>query len=254
MIWEKLNAEPNLFAYATGCTRKRFDRLVREMEAELAAHPMRGRPCGYPLGQQILLTLVYLRSAQPMQWIELTFGIDDSSVSRTVRRMLRLFARVGFVPPPPLPGWSPAQIVDTTLIPSGRPKGWEAQKPLYSAKHKRHGYKVQLLEDVKGHWSAVTPPVVASTADATIWAQNAKPARPVYGDRAYPKAEVIRPAKRNEPQQDRARDRVISRLRVRVEHRIKHLKDFKLLRGWRLKQPVSTIGGALCMISALWNG
>jgi len=254
MIWEKLNADPHLFAYATGCPRQRFDRLVREVKAELAAHPLRGRPCGYPLGQQILLTLVYLRSAQPMQWIELVFGIDDSSVSRTVRRILKLFERVGFVAPKPLPGWSPAQIVDTTLIPAGRPKGWEAQKPLYSAKHKRHGYKVQILEGVEGRWSAVTKPAVASTADATIFARNPKPTRPIYGDRAYPKAEVIRPAKRNEPDQDRERDRVISRLRVKVEHRIKHLKDFKLLRGWRLKQPVGTIWGALCLISVLWNG
>jgi hypothetical protein len=254
MIWEKLDSDPELLAYATGCTRKRFDRLVREVEAELHAHPLRGRPCNYPLGQQILLTLVYLRSAQPMQWIELTFGIDDSSVSRTVRRLLKLFERVGFVPPTPLPGWSPAQIVDTTLIPSGRPKGWEAQKPLYSAKHKRHGYKVQILEGVEGRWSTVTKPVVASTADATIFRQNPKPARPIYGDRAYPKAEVIRPAKRHEPECDRQRDRVISRWRVKVEHRIKHLKDFKLLRGWRLKQPVLTISGALYLISALWNG
>lgn len=254
MIWENLNAHPELFAYATGCTRQRFDRLVREVEAELEAHPWRGRPCDYPLWQQILITLVYLRSAQPMQWIELTFGIDDSSVSRTVRRILKVFQRVGFVSPKPLPGWSPAQIVDTTLIPTGRPKGWEAQKPLYSAKHKRHGYKVQIFEGVEGRWSAVTKPMVASTADATIWAHNPKPAGPRYGDRAYPKAEVIRPAKRNEPAQDRQRDRVISRLRVKVEHRIKHLKDFKLLRGWRLKQPPVTIGAALYLISALWNG
>lgn len=109
MIWEKLNADPSLFAYATGCTRKRFDRLIREVEAELQAHPLRGRPCACPLSQQILLTLVYLRSAHPMQWIELTFGIDDSCVSRTIHRILKLFERVGFVPPQPLPGWSPAQ-------------------------------------------------------------------------------------------------------------------------------------------------
>ncbi|MBI1741767.1 hypothetical protein HYR54_01720 [Candidatus Acetothermia bacterium] len=254
MIWEKLDADAQLFAYATGCTRQRFDRLVREVEAELAAQPLRGRPCTWPLWQPILISLVYLRSAQPMQWIELTFGVDDSSVSRTVRRMLKLFERVGFVSPAPLPGWSPAQIVDTTLIPSGRPHGWEAQKPLYSAKHKRHGYKVQILEGVEGRWSAVTKPRVAATADATIWALNPKPVQPCYGDRAYPKAEVIRPAKRHEPGQDRERDRVISRLRVKVEHRIKHLKDFKLLRGWRLKRPVGTIWGALCLISALWNG
>lgn len=254
MIWEKLEADSDLFAYASGCPRKRFDRLVREVETELEAHALRGRPCNYPLWQQILITLVYLRSAQPMQWIELTFGIDDSSVSRTVRRMLQLFERVGFVPPAPLPGWSPAQIVDTTLIPVGRPKGWEAQKPLYSAKHKRHGYKVQILEGVEGRWSAVTKPVAACTADATIWAQNPQPARPCYGDRAYPQADVIRPAKRNEPERDRQRDRVISRLRVKVEHRIKQLKDFKLLRGWRLKQPLATLPRALYLISALWNG
>jgi hypothetical protein len=96
--------------------------------------------------------------------------------------------------------------------------------------------------------------VVAATADATIWAQNPQPAQPTYGDRAYPKAAVIRPAKRNEPDQDRQRDRVISRLRVKVEHRIKQLKDLKLLRGWRLKRPALTISGALCLISALWNG
>lgn len=93
------------------------------MEAELQAHPLRGCPCSYSLSLQILLTLVYLRSAQPMQWIELTFGIDDSSVSRTVRRILKLFERVGLVPPQPLPRWSPAQIVDTTLIPTGTSEG-----------------------------------------------------------------------------------------------------------------------------------
>ena len=122
MIWGKLKAHPELLAYATGGTRPRFDRRVREVAAELAAHPWRGRPCNYPLWQQILITRVYRRSAQPMQWSELTLGIDDRSVSRTVRRILKLFERVGFVQPPPLPGGSPAQIVDTTLIPSGRPR------------------------------------------------------------------------------------------------------------------------------------
>lgn len=34
-----------------------------------------------------------------------------------------------------------------------------------------------------------------------------------------------------------------------VEHEIKDLKDFKSLRGYRLRDPLESLGGVLCLVA-----
>ena len=68
-------------------------------------------------------------------------------------------------------------------------------------------------------------------------------------NKAYPRDKVVRPRKKNEAGYVRHVSSWISKIRVDVEHEIKDLKDFKALRGYRLRDPLGSLGGVLCLVA-----
>jgi DDE superfamily endonuclease len=166
----------------------------------------------------------------------------------------RVWALIGFNPPELDPDWKipPIVCVDSFIVPIPRPTGWEAQKPFFSKKHHQHAVKVQIVT-VNRNVACLSPPEVASVSDSSLLERNPIPAAfnkgNVYGDKAYPRDKIVRPRKKNESGYIRHVSSWISKIRVDVEHEIKDLKDFKALRGHRLRDPLESLGGVLCLVA-----
>lgn len=129
--------------------------------------------------------------------------------------------------------------------------GWDAQKPVFSKKHQQHALKVQIVT-VNRNLACLSPPEVASVSDSSLLERNPIPVAfnqgNVYGDKAYPRDKIVRPRKKNESGYIRQVSSWISKIRVGVEHGVKDLKDFKALRGFRLRDLLELLGGVLCLV------
>lgn len=254
MLLAKLNADPDLFRYCTGVPRPAFDAML-----EMALPFMTAKRRGHPWSQhhtpfiRLLLSLIYLRSNHAMKWLEITTGVNDSSLSRFLKEARRVWAMIGFTPPEADPDWTipPVVCVDSFIVPVPRPKEWTAQKPFFSKKHHRHAVKVQVVTVNRGV-ACLSPPEVGSASDAGLLERHPIPLvftkGNVYGEKAYPREKVVRPRKKNELGYVRHVSQWISRVRIDVEHGIKTLKDFKVLRGYRLRDPLGSLGGVLCLV------
>ena len=192
MLLAKLERDPSLFRYCTGVTREQFQAML-ELALTLMTAPRKGHPWSEdrPPALRLTISLVYLRSNAPMKWLEAVTGISDSAISRCLREATTVWAAISFTPPEPDPHWqpppmsegdggggsgdsgggsySPVVCVDGFLILIGipRPVGWEAQKPYYSSKHKRHGLKVQIVTR-DGRLACLSAARPGSTHDATM--------------------------------------------------------------------------------------
>ena len=142
--------------------------------------------------------------------------------------------------------WTPAQvqrvIVDSfeTYVP--RPSNNERQKRLYSGKQKHHTVKTQIYTDQTGGILSVGKAYRGPTADIKIY--EAEPIAEIlqekprmgdkaYGARAHP--EIDTPIKKPQGKElsaaQKAANTEVSKKRVRVEHGIRRVKGFRIVRG-----------------------
>ena len=255
MLIAKLKTNLALFRYCTGVPRPIFDTML-EMALPFMTAPRRGHPWSeaHPPFLRLLLSLIYLRSNHSMLWLEIVTEVNDSSISRFLKEARHVWKLIGFEPPEPDPDWKipPIVCVDSFIVPIPRPGGWDAQKPFFSKKHHQHALKVQIVT-VNRNVACLSPPEVASVSDSSLLERNPIPAAfnkgNVYGDKAYPRDKIVRPRKKGEAGYIRHVSSWISKIRVDVEHEIKDLKDFKALRGYRLRDPLESLGGVLCLVA-----
>src|SRR5262245_61261946 len=108
---DRLLRTPATFRRLTGLTPQAFRRLFGEVAAaeerartRRASRPGRRRKAGggrkpaLPLADQLLMLLVYYRTYVPHTFLRFLFGLDDSNVSRTHRRLEPLLAGVFRIP------------------------------------------------------------------------------------------------------------------------------------------------------------
>lgn len=141
--------------------------------------------------------------------------------------------------------WSPAKvervIVDSfeTYVP--RPSNNERQKRLYSGKKKRHTLKTQIYTDQAGGILSVGKAYRGPKADIKIYEEEPPAAllrdKPRLGDKAYcdrkhPEIEtpVKKPKGSELSAQQLAANTEVSRKRVRVEHGIRRVKGWRIVR------------------------
>ncbi len=142
------------------------------------------------------------------------------------------------------PSWTPDQvertIIDSFETPIPRPSLNARQKRVYSGKKKRHTLKTQVVSDQHGEPLDIAAGHRGPAADVKIYEQS-PPAPPVdqkprLGDKAYvgakepiqtphkkPKGGELTAAQKEENKQ-------LSSQRVRVEHGIRKIKAFRILR------------------------
>jgi hypothetical protein len=263
---ERLLKSPATFRRLTGLTPSAFHRLVGEVGAadraarqRRAARPDRSRAAGagrkpaLPLGDAVLMLLVYYRTYVPHTFLGFLFGIDDSTVCRSNRRLEPLLAGVFRIPERRIeltPEDLRELFVDSTERPIGRPV--RGQRRFYSGKKKRHTLKTQVVavraRKARGERRRVRIVAVSRTFPGSVHDKKVYDRSrvrvprgvPGYGDTAY-KGTGLRTPHRTPrggelTARQRAGNRRLGRKRIAVEHGIGKMKVWRIA-GERWRQP-----------------
>ena len=278
MRYHTLRHQPKQFQSFTGLMVEEFDRLtalihddwIRQHTERLnKGNPRRkrkqgaGRKYALPaLEDQLLLILVWSRLYLVYFVLEHLFGIDESTVSRTIVRIMPLL-QDRFILPERLPKkkirtleelkeFLPPDIdlddilVDGTEQSIPRPQKKRKRKAHHSGKKKRFTVKTQIATSRKGIILHVSGSVPGRMHDYKLFKQSILPKiipkeSRLYGDSGYqgirkdfPKLQSVIPYKRTKTHKELTRGEKIHntkqrRIRVTVEHALSRLKKYTVL-------------------------
>ena len=96
----------------------------------------------------VQITMLYLQENIRQQALAGIFGTSQPTISRAINTVLNILDAV--LPPPPRPNDLHPQrlyVLDGTLVPCW---WWKNARNLYSGKHHRAGYNLQILTDQAG--------------------------------------------------------------------------------------------------------
>jgi len=267
-----LRQHPHVFKVMTGLTVPLFDALcwdVRPLLAE-AVYAERTRPgrqravgAGHPYAlaerDQLLLTVVWLRQYPTQEALGYFFGVSDSAVLRTIRRVLPVLERAGRatmrLPAPPAKQRRGVEgllrdvpelqvIVDSFEQRVQRPQDRQEADGYYSGKKKMHTLKGQVAVDGQsGDIVDVPESVPGPTADITLLKQSGlldrlPPDCDVGGDLGYVGIDKLharghtprrKPRGQPRPAEDSVYNQAFARQRIKVEHTIGELRRFACL-------------------------
>src|SRR5215207_9978310 len=107
----RLMRMPDTFRQLTGITPEAFDRLLAELEPRYQQaeakrktrrprqrKPGAGRKFALPLADRLLMLLMYYRTYTTHAFLGFLFGVDDSSVGRTINPLQPLMADIFRIP------------------------------------------------------------------------------------------------------------------------------------------------------------
>lgn len=231
--------------------------LVERRRAAYAHRPGRKRAFGGGRKRrltpqaEILLTLIYLRHNVAHEVVGGLFGVSADTSENTFHEVIAVLKEVCPATrwdaekrwQKGAPSWSPEAadrlLIDSFETPVPRPSRDTAQRRVYSGKKKRHTLKTQVVTDSRGEVLEITAGYRGPTADKRLYEQSGVAARygaaERYGDKAYQGTDGIRAPHRKPrggeltPEQREA-NRAHARIRVRVEHGIRRLKAFRIVR------------------------
>jgi len=219
-----------------------------------------GRPPEMKPIHKLLMTLLYLRQNTSATVVGQMFGFSADSVEKNalpevlaVLKELFPASRWEAVRRHRNAKWNPDEvdkiIVDSFETPIPRPSDNERQKRVYSGKKKRHTLKSQVYTDHKGTILDVSSGHRGPKADVKIWNETELPddlqEKPKVGDKAYIGAEKPTQTPKKKPkggelsEAEKAENRRISQERIYVEHSIRKIKSYRVVRDeFRLAQGI----------------
>lgn len=259
------NLKPGRLRALTGMTVKALGELLtivlpelgRRREQSKKERPHRKRALGggrkpkLPPAQEVLLVLIYLRHNVAHEVIGQMFGVSaDTSENlfhEIVPLLSELFPANRFAAERRLRGQPPSLqveeidriLIDSFETPIPRPSLKERQKRLYSGKKKGHTLKTQLVSDVKGEVLDVDAGHRGPKADKRVYEESPVaeqvPDASKQGDLAYQgTAGIAVPHKKPRggelTREQKEENRAMARVRVAVEHGIRRVKGFKIVR------------------------
>src|SRR5262245_5667875 len=258
---ERLLRVPATFRRLTGVSPEAFARLLGEVEAawqqdrdRRARRPGRqrkpgaGRKPALALADRLLMLLVYYRTYVPHTFLGFLFGIDDSNVCRSHRRLEPLLAGIFRIPERKVSlGQDEVRelFFDSTERPTNRPA--RGQKRYYSGKKRRHTNKHQVvvarlrkrpgpgLKRQRLRIAAVSKAFAGSVHDKKVF-DRALVALPAgakgCGDTAYLGTDLKTPKRKPAGGQltprQKAGNRRVGKRRVVVEHGIGKMKIWRI--------------------------
>ena len=271
-VW--LSSHPQVFKAMTGLTVAECDRLDLSLRPRYAAAERtrlrrptrrrairRGHAFRLSVQDQLLLRLVWLRQSPTHEVLGYLFGVSDSTVSRTLPRLLPVLAAAGVAGMrPPHPGQRSRRTLDALLtdVPDlvvlidtfeqrvQRPPARAAADTLYSGKKKQHTLKTQVaVDDPRGRVVDVSDSVPGPTHDLRLLEQSQLlerlgPGVGGMGDLAYvgiaqvhPQGLGVTPRRKPRgqprPEEDIAYNQAFARQRVTVEHTIGRMRHYHAL-------------------------
>jgi len=234
------------FPTLAGIDSKTFHQLIERLrphwqERVVASKNRSGRPWGVGgLEDHLLVLLILYRCAITQDFMACLYQTDKSTISRSLRRIEVLAARVLGVKRTIRVSRREAEalIIDCTEQPIQRPS--RKQRCWYSGKKKRHTIKTEIVITEKGRIVSISKPAPGRVHDLEI--RRRGPPLPtsshIYADSGYQGLQEYHSAidipykkTKNKPLTTEERDynHALSSFRVRVEHRIGRLKVFRIL-------------------------
>ncbi|CAN5220441.1 hypothetical protein BH18ACI2_BH18ACI2_03560 [soil metagenome] len=242
-----------LFLTLPELENQRTARLQNRDGRKRRFHPSDGRPREVQPLQKVLLCLLYLRHNTSHEVVGRMFSKSADTSENAFVEVLPVLRRV-------FPNqkweaekrhgsgdekWRPSKvervIVDSfeTYVP--RPSQNERQKRLYSGKKKRHTLKTQIYTDQSGAILSVGKAYRGPKADITIYREEPiaellreKPRMgdKGYGDAKHPEIEtpMKKPRGKELSAEQKAANKELSKKRVRVEHGIRRVKGWRIVR------------------------
>jgi len=219
-----------------------------------------GRPREVLPIHKLLMTLLYLRHNTSATLVGQMFGFSGDSVEKNalpevlaVLKELFPASRWEAVKRHRKEKWNPEEvdkiIVDSFETPIPRPSDNERQRRVYSGKKKRHTLKTQIYTDQKGRILDVSSGHRGPKSDVKIWNETELPEelkeKPKIADKAYIGANKLTQIPKKKPkggelsEAEKAENRLISQERIYVEHSIRKLKGYRIVRDeFRLAQGI----------------
>jgi len=231
--------------------------LVRRRQVERTQRPDRRRAVGggrrrrLKPYQEVLVTLVYLRHNVAHAVVGELFGVSADTSENTFHAVVFVLRDVC-----PAnrwdaekkwkkgePSWKPDNVervlIDSFESPVRRPSLPARQKRVYSGKKKRHTLKTQIVTDAQGEILDIDPGYRGPTADKRLYEQSTVaehyPHAQKQGDLAYQGiAGMSVPHKKPKggrlTEEQRAENRQKAAVRVHVEHGIRRIKGWRIVR------------------------
>jgi len=246
----------------------KIEPLWQEAERKRLSRPNRQRAIGGGrkyhlelLEDKMFLVFVFYRLYLNHDFLGFLFGFDGTNAGKLIKRVEPILAKKFKLPeikrisPKPISNLEQLReicpdideiIGDATEQEIPRPKDKRKRKKYYSGKKKRHTIKTQIfIERNSGQILEVSPPVPGSIHDYKLFKRTKAGERlpkdkPCHFDKGYqgakkdyPDLNLFIPKKANRWhklfKKDKAQNKALNRIRVKVEHSILKCKRFKVL-------------------------
>jgi DDE superfamily endonuclease/Helix-turn-helix of DDE superfamily endonuclease len=236
---------------------QRAARLAQRPERKRAYLEQDGRPRIVTPRDKVLMTLLYLRHNVSHEVVGALFGFSadasEDAFAEVLPVLRTLFPKEKWEAEKRHRGadskWQPEAvdriIIDSFETPVTRPSLNDKQKRTFSGKKGQHTIKTQVLSDGKGQVLDIDAGHRGPKADIKLYEESQLteklPAplrgKPIYGDKAYADQkhpEITTPKKKPKggelTPEEKARNKEISQQRIQVEHGIRRIKGFRILR------------------------
>ena len=233
--------------------RQRKERLTTRPERKRPYLDQDGRPRDVTPKDKVLMLLLYLRHNVSHEVVGAMFGFSADTSENAFAEVLpvlrQLFPKEKWAAEKRHRGaeskWNPDEIdkliIDSFETPVRRPSLNDRQKRLFSGKKKQHTLKSQVRSSGKGGVLDIDAGHRGPKSDLRIYEESSLPdslkGKPILGDKAYADQkhpELTTPVKKPKggeltPEQ-KERNKQISSERVPVEHGIRRIKGFRILR------------------------
>lgn len=199
--------------------------------------------------QKFLMTLIYLRQNVNHTVVGQMFGVSADTSENVFHEVIPILQRT-------FPSqkweaekkwrkgekWSPNEvdylIIDSFETPIKRSSINEKQRKKYSGKKKMHTLKSQLITDQNGEIIQIDAGFDGPKSDIEIYRDTKLKkewlGKPKLGDKAYVGEDIETPKKKPKggelTEAEREQNRELSAKRIRVEHGVRKVKTFKILR------------------------
>lgn len=230
--------------------QKRAERLQNKPERKRRLVATDGRPRVVLPLHKLLMTLVYLRHKCSHtlvgQMFDFSADSSENAFAEVIGVLKDLFpaARWEAVERHRNEKWSPAEVdkllIDSFETPLPRPSDNERQKRVYSGKKQRHTLKTQVITDEKGGILDIQAGFRGPKSDIKIREETRTSLPPPLqdkekaGDKADLGAEIKVPKKKPRggelSEEEKEENRKISQERIFVEHGIRKIKAYRILR------------------------
>jgi len=246
--WKKLqHVSETEFLRQVGIPRANFETIVEKvntyLEAERVRNRMKRRGLKFshlPIEDRLLLTFYYLRHHPTFLNLADVFGISESYANKRYHEYLDILVKVLR-----LPGhkallsedWI-AIVIDVTEQPIERPV--DKQRAWFSGKKKRHTAKIQLIVCLLTLQILSVVCGKGRTHDFTLFKQcglHLAAALEKYADAGYQGLDKLianaftpikKPRNRKLTPEERAYNRALAKLRIRIEHVNRRCKIFRV--------------------------